>query len=602
MSEAKNTEEIAVIANKSSMWMTVAKAIIICLLVIFVLIAGFVTYLQLATFEEIQPTKTVGELLVESKENLVYSKDGFVIDVPEEVLSTEVTRRLKESLVDTSFDVEKLCYDVNTRTFRMNLTYSGFYLPIAIQTNFISHNQVINLVPESVKLGNKQIALFFPVKSWLLNSKFMEVFSTTTLEPMGRIENTYVSLSQTSVSDGVFVLKYKLDEDMIRLRFDALKLELDEALVEAYKSSDDLKARKAAEMLTQVYPLSDEQIVEIVNDILGNQILTRHLLVLAGDKATFEMAGFLGDNGVPLDTSQIELDRKLLEGQGMNEICDEILMSLDTYFTDIFVAFNQGKPFDIGKLDTITVKDLIELDGLEVDPSLSDRLTFIIRESVGVAYQIDDNTYYIKYHDSYELLDKANFDKIKGSGAYSEAKLVDDLALWNEISAPIETYFDVDNIFIRYMKSDGKSAFVIASPEDDPQQFWTFALMKDSTFVIIDDKVRAIYDLFEAHPEFNLETATYASEDYRVVKVSDDNKEFIMERLYQNGTISNRSDYEIVYSSYDGNYIYFKLSDEREFVYKVEGTNLTSLYTKEKANTNWPDISIIITLQDMPTE
>lgn len=483
----------------------------------------------------------------------------------------------------------------------------GFYVPpLSIKADFIKIGDEIVLKASGFKIGKHRIGEFWPLDQIIKGGTHIyESFNRITLSP-NRL-NTYenIAFAHGKIEPGFFDLTFTIDFALIQSAFDILKSSVDPVLQDAYDVSENLTERKASEWIKQVYPLSDDQVNELINDLLGNQILTRHLMVLAGEASTNTVTELLSQYDIVIDRQQINLDRKVLEGKSIDPLAIQILEALDAQFSDQFIAYNQGKPFDIAGHNTITITELIEIAELDVEESLRAKLSFVLKNGFGVAYQIDDVTYYIRYMDGYEVVGKTDFEAIEGSGVYVEPELVNDTDLWEAIeSPPLKTYFGVETVFIRYMKSDGKSAFVVASPEDDPQQYWNFALYKDETFVIIEDNVQSLMDLYSQHPYFNIETGDYEIETLTLLRIDDAIHETILIEMNQIGKIGHPSNHSIIFSSYDGKYISFVLENGNAYVYKVEGTTygtyLTTVYDKEKAIRNWPDMPKLITLQDKP--
>lgn len=588
--------------SKSSWWGTIMKIILAFLLIVIVGAAGFVTYLQTAAFERLQKSAPAEVFADNIRDDLVYTDRGFMVSVPDEVIGTIATDALRQAVSDSGYTVENIYYDGSDSRFDVNLSHSGFFIPLSFKTSFIPEGNTIQVKTEQISIGIHSIKPFWPldrlIDVMLPTEAIISLKMDTEMIPLAE----HVHFSEAVIEEGIFQMYYTVDENVLGDMFDLIRTELDEDLVDAYAKSDDLNARKAAEWMSQVYPLSAEQRAELVNDLRSGQILTRQLLILAGDSQVAQVSEALKTYDVHLDTNQIALERKLLEGRKIDALAIEILHQLDGHFTEQFIAFNQGKPFDVMNHNTITLSELVTEKGIEVVPELIDKLTFVKKNGVGVAYELDEETVYVRYLDGYEIQNKVEFMTYEGAGPYAEAVLVEDVDLWNEVLDLLRGYFGVETVFIRYMKSDGDDTFVIASPEDDPQQYWKMALMRNSSgqIIIIDDDVKTVLGLFEVHPEFNIETATYEIETVTIYEFSETNLETILEDMENNNIIRRKSDYSIVYNSYDGKYIAIMLNTGKEYVYKVDGSYLQSVYTKEKALTNWTDMPGLILLQDAP--
>lgn len=606
---SKKEDTVVVETNDSKYWWSIMlKTVVVFLLVLLIGVAGLVTYIQSATFDVLQKPVKATSFAEMVQDDLLYTDKGFEVLVPDEVIGTEVGQQMSLKLTDSPYTLNTIFYDGSNRSFLMNLSHSGFYLPLSITTQFEQSDSKINLKIQSIHIGKNKMKLFWPLDKFVQGLLPVSVFETIQLDPMTVALNKGVYYDEGQFDETGIRLYYKMDSELIDEFYQLLKSKADKDLIQTYKDSDDLGAQKAGDLMSQVYPLTDEQLVEVINDLRTSRVLINHLLVLAGEETTSKLAKSLSIYGITIDESQIIQDRKILEGQKWDSLFVEILNDLEAYFSDGFIAFNLGKPFDVVKHETITLKDVVKLNKLNIDKTLLSRLSFVKKDGVGVAYQLDDQTYYIRYIDSYEMQNSIEFAKYEGATTYKAPELVDDLTLWNEIEERLKVYFGVENIFVRYMKSDGESTFVIASPEDDPQQYWKFAILRDESnaLEILDDNVKTVMGLHEAHPEFNIETVTYEIERVKLIAVTEETYDTILSQLYGNGLIGSPSEYEIVYASSNSNYIAFLLNNGEQYVYKVDrssfGTYLQTVYKKDKAITNWPDMPTMILLQDKPQE
>lgn len=604
--EDNNVVEINKIRDKKLM--IILRTIIIGLIVILLLFMGFVTYLQFVVFEEFQTGIPLAEYVEEIKDDLSYEEAGILVEIPEEIISYEIMPMIVayiEQEENPLYKLESLYYDGQTQSFRMNLIRSGFYLPISIKVNYMVVEGQLNISYGELTIGRNGLNPIGFVKSWMNNIDAVKFMETLTFKPVdyGMDEGYY--LDTIKVNGNQLELGIKVKEAVIIELINDMKKSVDNGLLERYKNSNQSEQLEVVAILTQIYPLSKEQIIRIISDLRSEQILIRHLLILLNEDMLASSIETFKLFGVEIDGKQIALDRKALEGQIIDDYAIVIFEALDNYFGDRQVPVNLGKPFDLDKMKTITIKRLVELNNIEIEEEILERMTFIRENGFSIAYEVDPTSYYIKSVNDYRVITEEAYRKIEGSSDYVEATYVDDVELWQGVETVLKSYFNVDKVYVRYMKSDGTSVFVVASPEDDPQDYWSFALYKESEFVILEENVKIISNLLQSHPEFNIETATKEVETINLKRIASDIHTLILEEMYALGKLSHPSNYTIDFSSYDGSkYISFLISNGSEYVYRVEGTSfgtyLATVYSKDKAIRNWDDLSELIILQDIP--
>ena len=563
-----------------------------------------ITYLQFSTFERVQISKSVAEYYKSIEDQLTYTEEGLVLLVPEEVVGTEMTKEVQRVLVGTQYELENLYYEGESQIVEMNLTYLGFYIPLACKINFIHEGESIRPSYENITIGKNRKDILPMFNGWAKNTIGTKILDKMQFTPDKYISYKGVSLLEVTPEVENLKLVFQVDTSIVQDIMEQMKLAVNAELIIEAENSENNNTRLAVTLLQQEAILSKEQIEALAIDLGGNKKLVEKLLVLIDEDATKILVDKLSEYGVEFSVEKIKQDRKVLKGEKINESAVLLLNTLENHFEDKFIAYNQGKPFDIESFTTITVNKLIDMYTLEIEDELTDKLYFVLNDGVGVSYQIDEETYYIKYLDNYDIVPMDIYNNIKGAGPEKEVAYVDTLDEWTEIMAPVKEFLGVEIVYVRYMKSDSKSAFVIVSPEDDSQEYWSIALYKEEAFKILESNVQDRMALLSDFPLFNIDTVLAEIETVKLKRISDSIYKTIIEEMRQLGKLSYSKKYTILYSSYDGKYISFLLSNGEEYVYKVEGTTfgtyLTTVYTKVKALKNWPDLPEIIVLQDKP--
>ncbi|PKM56826.1 MAG: hypothetical protein CVU98_09245 [Firmicutes bacterium HGW-Firmicutes-3] len=607
MSEEKKEDlldNLTVKLEKGIKSMITLKSFAIVLFVLFVLGCAILTYMQFATFEQFQKGESAQDFLEIDKENWVYEEHGLDILIPENVIAHEISILIAKDVEGTIYSLENLYYDGQNQALKVNLTFSGFYLPIVYYMEYFVGEGKLRVTYDKVGIGRHELKVIGPLKFLINRGRVSQLLDTLSIDLTQYGMATGLNLMSATPINQDLKLNFVVNENDIQAIIEQMRGAINKELLPIYRASSSPLAAEAVDLLEQIYPLSAEQMKRMIKDVTGGRELVRHLLVLTNETMTNQIVLELQKQGFDLDREQITLDRKALEGQIIDEYAVKIFEGLESYFADKIVAYNNGRPFDLVNMKTITVRDIVKNYSIVIDDSILDRMNFVLVDGFSIAYEVDPSTYYIKSLNSFEVLSKEDYDLLPGSGPYIEPKLVTDVEMWQEVETILMEKFEVDRIFMRYMKSDGKSIFTIASPVNNPQIYLSFAMMKDETIHILEDNVQSIETLLEAHPDFNIETATREIETVQLKKLSEEIQTYILEDMYQQGKLNHPSNYTIEYSSFDGKYISFLVSNGEEYVYKVEdtsfGTYLATVYEKEKAVRNWLDLPKIILLQDRP--
>jgi hypothetical protein len=584
--------------------MTTVKAFAIGLFVLFVLGCALLTYMQFATFEQFQKGESAQDFLEKDKENWVYEDYGLDILIPENVIAHELSILIHKDVEETAYGLENLYYDGQNQALKVNLTFSGFYLPIVYYMEYFEDGGKLGVTYDKVGIGRHELKVIGPLKFLINRGRVSQLLDTLSIDLTQYGMATGLNFVSATPVNQDLKLNLIVNENEIQAIIEQMRGAINKELLPIYRASSSPLAAEAVDLLEQIYPLSADQMKRMIKDVTGGRELVRHLLVLTNETMTNQIVLELQKQGFDLDREQIALDRKALEGQIIDEYAVKIFEGLEAYFADKIVAYNNGRPFDLVNMKTVTVQDIVKNYSIIMEDSILDRMNFVLVDGFSIAYEVDPSTYYIKSLDGFEVLSKEDYDLLPGSGPYIEPRLVTDVELWQEVEAILMEKFEVDRVFVRYMKTDGRSIFTIASPVNNPQIYLSFAMTKDETIQILDDNVQSIETLLETHPDFNIETATREIESVQLKKLSEEIQSYILEDMYQQGKLNHPSNYTIEYSSFDGKYISFLVSNGEEYVYRVEdtsfGTYLATVYDKEKAVRNWLDLPKIILLQDKP--
>ena len=565
-------------------------------------IGAFITFLQLNSFDRVQAHMSGRAFAAETASTMTYGKDGYSVLVPNEVIAGSLSAIVSETLEERPATLQHLFYDGTTRRADMNLTLMGFYVPVSTAISIEEVEGALHLEISDYRLGKEGLTSpgLVALLSGLSDSK-----QVVSLSDYGVPEG--LGITELAMVPEGLQLNFQVDEDMIHEEIEKIRRKIDPVSISYYRSFEEERTEPVLAIAQTIYPLNSRQVASLVDDARKGQYLINDLLLLTEGYDMTQLNEKLAVYGVSVDSEKIIMERKGFKGQAIDPDIASLFMALDTHFGEEIMAFNGGKPFDMATMSTMTVAALAEAYDLGINPETVDRLSFVYEDEFKVAYKLDGDSYYIRSIDDYEVVNREAYEALDGSKSFVAPYYVDDIAMWDMTVDTLTQHFEAEELFVRYMKTDGKSIFAVVSTASDPQDYWSSALMMSELGVVklLQENVRSIPALMAAHPEFNIETATREVETSDYERISEDTHATIMDELFSRRMISRSEEVTIDYSSYDGNtYIAFKLSNDDEYVFKVEntvyGTYLATVYTKERALRNWRDLPEILLLQDPP--
>lgn len=592
-------------AIKTSPGMKAARLVGVALLLMVCFFAAFIGLLQVGTFERMQVPVTAEDFLRDAGEGLIYEDEGMPVHVPEAVVGSVLRHHYGEGITGPDLMIESTFYDGSEGRFYLNLTYKGFYLPLSYSASFEQLNNDLQ-----VTLSDGQMTKF----GWSLGGlgKAMEKRlgidgKTWTVSLYDFGVNTGLSLKSMAQSDRGLELLMDIDRARVSTAIEAIRADVDPVLLAHYQSFERTRTAPVLDIVMSRGSLRDGQFKRLVNSALGNHYLLKDLLLITDSFESGDLMKLLEDYGVGLDVAEVKKQRHIFKGQTADEAIAHIFTALEGHF-EAEVAFNQGKPFDLEAMETITVRRLVERYDVPVEEALVAYMSFVYDDGFKVAYELEEDVYYIRGIEGFEVVDGNGYKNMTGSGYFTEPVYVTDRELWAQVTTFVKAYFDAGEVFVRYMKSDGNSVFAVVSTDVDPQDYWSMAMMVEEGGVkVLEENVTNISAMMAAHPDFNVEAATKAVETAAFKRIGNAIHELIIEELKAQRILAKNSDTQILYSSFDGaKYIALKLSDGQEYVYSVEdtvyGTYLATVYTKDKALRNWPGIPELILLQEVPED
>jgi hypothetical protein len=518
------------------------------------------------------------------------------IELSNDVITTSFNERIKHINLANGYKILDGYIDTNKSKAFINLNIYGINIPIAMDIVLEVEKREVTLKLQNMTLRNKKL-LSLPnileksIKNKLINNETILTINLDdyNIPPMA-------SLSKVSFAEDKLIVMIAIDKQKLNELMKKLNTAKSQELYEIYKNDkDNIDRQKAAKYMDNPNDLTNIEVKEILTDILiSDEKLTKDILTIANEEDVNSVLEKYDKYITHFDKKTVINDKnKLILGK-IEKCCAQLLEYVEQLPKEEYIVF-LNNPYSLEQNIKMTIQDLVNKYKLDVTEEIYNKMEFLYNynnKNYIISYKIDDNKYAIVDKDSYSFIDNNAFIEY-GFNEPLEANLILD----NEIKTKIDEYFS-SNAFIRYMKSDGKYAYVVASDEKNYQDYEKFALEKNDTWKIIDTNINDLYTFSINHPGFNISTLTDDFLNDTLYELSEDDKFAILDQLQYRDIIEDKKDIGLAYCSYDGKYIAFKLTNSEEYVFLIKYSYLDKLYKKDEAIKQWKDISPLILLQD----
>lgn len=586
---------------------SIIKLSLLLLLSLFAIITvGTIIYLQLSAFKINYEEKSIATFLRENKILNAINKENNTVEVivPDNVINTEIKKRF--SYLPSNFKVKNVSFKPGNNKLYINSKVYNIGIPIVCTVDYIVKDGSIYLDVKDVSFGKSKISLVKVVEDYLVKNLFtnelpIEISAQDLNLPQ------FFTIEKLEFQDKDMAISFKINKDMVKEEFSKIISTANIDLLKLYKESNSPIKQEAVRLIQNIDDFSMDTIQVLANDIINNGELLTTIVTIIKDiniEIFFEKYGkYFSITKEEVLNNKDELIQIVLDNH-----YNAIMEKTNEYFSRVLnetMYINKGKPYSCIEENTITINSIVSYYELEISDELLENMQFSYdynKSQLFIAYKANKDKYYIIKEEGKEIISTNEYNNRFSIENTGKAEIVSDINKWNEIYSALKKYFGIEDIYIRYMKADDKYAFVISSPKDDYQNYWSMALMKneDNTWEIIDSDVKKIKALNVTYPDFNLETITSEIEKITIYSLSENTKELILDEMVVKGIINDKSNIQIVYCSYDGNYIALKLSNNKEYIYKVYKMYLDTVYEKDVAMKQWDNISNIISLQEEP--
>ncbi|MCT4688039.1 hypothetical protein [Vallitalea sp.] len=531
--------------------------------------------------------KELGKI-IEIKENNVS------IEIPIDVITTSFNHKIDEMKIQNGYIINNGFIDTNESKAYINTTIHGVNIPISTDVTLEINDREIQINFTNMKLRNK---------NFLSLPKSIEESIKDKLIKNKEILN--ISLDDYNIPDIATIHSINMESDKVviglvineartkQILVDIAKFKSEE-LYGIYKNNGDNTLEKVLDIIDKEI-ISNKDIEMILTDILiGNEKLIKNILILTDESKIDYVLNDYGKYITHYSKKDITNEKnKLILGKIKN-YCTLLLEQVEELPQKKYVVY-LNNPYDIDRDVSVFIKDIIVKYNLDIPEDVYDKMNFLynyIDKNYMIAYKIDNKKYAVVDKMNYDFIDKKDYL------AYQFEKPLETKVFYDEdIEKSIKEYF-ASEVFIRYMNTDGRYAFAIASDSNNYQSYERFALEKNDTWKIIDTGIDDLYTFSINHPGFNIRAITDDFIEDNIYSLSEKDINAVLDQLEYRDIIPDRKEIGIKYCSYDGKYISIKLTNDEEYVFSIKYSYLDKVYKKEVAINKWRNISPLILLQD----
>ncbi|PKM95291.1 MAG: hypothetical protein CVU84_06325 [Firmicutes bacterium HGW-Firmicutes-1] len=565
-------------------------------------------YLFMNTFEINYEPKTVAQFWVENKvtDQFITKGNEAEMSLPDNVVNTELMVLFKKAQLPNYYKIDNVGVDYSQKRIHINGSLYGIKLPISMSIDPHLEGDKIFIELDNIMIGKGEIKLkeanSNKLKSFLFKNSLPIMIDTKTLFASQALTMKGLEWSK----DGLDVVT-QINDKLLIDELKKVKNNTNPEILNRFENSEVEEERLAAKYVIKVEELTEQEIESLVHDILSESKILNNILLISEQptaKGLFEKYGTHFKN----TTQALILEKRIeLMGSILSAYRDSLFEKLNNnYFPLEAKHINKGQLYSVTNHSYFTVEAICKEQNVNIPEATLKRLAFYYDKTnqiLLISYKLDEETYLIINEDQEATISKEAYlknNEFEDTGRVSHVK---DRETWDSIEKEVKSYFQAEEIYVRYMKADDKYAFVVASPKYNYQTFKTIAFEKvDGAWVMLDGDIQSITDFNKKYPTFNLETATMEIEKVTIYNLSKDMYAVILEDLVNKGVIEANNNFTIEYCSYGNVYIDFKLSNGKEYVYKVYSMYLQAVYDKETAEKTLEDLPEILTLQEAPSK
>lgn len=486
----------------------------------------------------------------------------------------------------------------------ITFNYLGYGVPLPIKMDIkpIIDNNTIKMNYNNARVGKLEIPIPF------MSKVFRKIFNDNKLNDISinafNIPN-FINIRQVYLSDDLRII-LEVDHNKLNKFFKEWIIDYDKEIVDLYKRSKD-KNKKIIVKSIENKSIDIDDIKLLIKDFRGNKDLLCEFLIMLSDKSIKNIFKEYNEYLSPLIQDKLLLSKGELIANQRLDSCKKILNAVYDYKKNMDIPLLQCgnfTPYDYVKQKLLTVSYIIDQYKLPISKTFAKNAQFIYdakKSQFYLAYHISDQQVMVFHNKDYDLLERSAFEKKYKSIEYNNSIFLkeDDIDR-KDIKKVLMDFWETNKLFIRYIKSDRKYAYVVASNGNNYQFFNSFLLKKiNKNWEIIDMDIQDFSIINSKYPEFNITLVPSIvpnNNDFK--KLSDNDIKSIVKDIYERKIIKKNDINQLVFCSYYDPYIYIMLSNGKEYIYKLTYGFLSTVYMKKDVKSIVESLPNLIFIQE----
>lgn len=537
-----------------------------------------------------------------SKDKATIKNNQMIFTIPDNVMSSEMTLAFKRIDKKTRYKISNTMLDSNDKTIIFEGKLFGVSFPIKGEFSYkLEEGRLIGeiesvSIAKAVKLNKKNTG---KMMKWLFSDNYPFVFDGKSF-----FENDMLLIKDIKWKESLFEVTIEIKEAVLIKELKEIQKNANQIVLKHFKEKGNEKEKLAAKLIeTSQHSEADKEL--LYKDVFAGGDITAGILTICNQGHASKIFEKYKKALFPIEEAKVKQKREDTIFAGLEKYRGLIEDALNyKYFSEEKPYINKNKVYSVGLKEYPTPKILDSRFSLAIPKDIIDKMSFYYEKnskSILITYMLDEQGIIVMDKNTYKVVNKSAIDKNSDFTDTGRVSPVNDKAIWDNIYKQLQRYYQEQAPLVRYMKADDRYAFVIASSSFAYQSFDVFAMKKEeNNWEIIKQNIKTIEELNQEYPEFNLETATLDIERVKIYQLEEDMLQVMIDDMLNKKIVRDKTIKDIIFCSYGNDYIAFKMSDGKEYVYKVYRMYLHTILSKDQAIKNWPDLPEIITLQEKP--
>ncbi|MFP4697841.1 MAG: hypothetical protein ACLFMO_03950 [Eubacteriales bacterium] len=588
-------------ANNNNNWKkNILKTLLITISIIVLFFCGILVYTYYSQFDIVEASsKRISREQIKVEDNIELK---IILD------EDSINARLKDIYFDREkpLGVESVQFNIKDKTISINGMYKSIPIPLNVKVEFKAIDNTIVIKPNGLTWGKWNIPLPMFQKKFEKHLNEIEYVSITREElniP------SFVDIKRINNLEDKVELVFRINEEMVEKLFNSFITNYNKEILLYYSQLDD-SDYKLIYGIIESRDIEEKDIQLFLEDFIKDKALFEKLFVILEDEKVEEIFKEYKPYLNGLDKEEVYNIKANFLAEQRIKSSKAIFNTINLYEKQVakkpFLRYG-NKPYDAEREQFITVEFLKDFYNLPVSDNFIQRTGLVYDESKEkfvLAHFVNSHKVMIFYgEEEYEIISDYQYNNTykKQDFEVGEKEFLKrgnkDRELIEDVLAD---YWETDKVFIRYLVSDNKNAYVIASHGYRYQTFLNFIMEKqEGKWKVLEVDINDIKEFNDKYPEINVKLLPNNIPDSsNIILLSYNDRLNIIENLYSEGLIENKNYNQLEYASFANDYIALMTADGEEFVYTVSYSFLDKLYTKDEAINLFNDLPFYITLQN----